>query len=171
MPTEKRPFILVDAERCSGCRLCEIACAMMHTGRCSPGHSRIRVLDVAGGGGHVPLLCQACEKAPCIACCPMNARTRTAAGAVVTDEDRCIGCRACRYICPLAAPGIDPVTGKTMTCDLCADDNAGPWCVAACRDCGALSVVATGSAAIRKTRRSAGQIRAGFAPAKGSKGQ
>jgi Fe-S-cluster-containing dehydrogenase component len=39
---------------------------------------------------------------------------------VVTDEDRCIGCRACAYICPFGAPVVNPDSGKTMTCDLCA---------------------------------------------------
>jgi carbon-monoxide dehydrogenase iron sulfur subunit len=121
MPPDKNPFILIDPEKCSGCRLCEIACAMIHTGRCSPEHSRIRILSFNGARSHVPLLCQACEQAPCIKCCPMNARGRTAEGAVVTDPDRCIGCRACLYICPFATPVVNPDTGKTMTCDLCAD--------------------------------------------------
>jgi Fe-S-cluster-containing dehydrogenase component len=155
MPPEKNPFILIDPEKCSGCRLCEIACAMVHTGRCSPEHSRIRIMSFDGGSPHVPLLCQACEQAPCIKCCPMNARGRTAEGAVVTDPDRCIGCRACLYICPFATPVVDPDTGKTMTCDLCADDGGGPWCVNACRDCGALKVSEAREVVARKCRGSA----------------
>jgi carbon-monoxide dehydrogenase iron sulfur subunit len=155
MPTDKNPFILIDPEKCSGCRLCEMACAMIHTGRCSPEHSRIRILSFAGGSSHVPLLCQACEHAPCIKCCPMNARGRTAEGAVVTDADRCIGCRACLYICPFATPVVNPDTGKTMTCDLCADDGTGPWCVKACRDCGALKVSETREVVARKCREGA----------------
>ena len=159
---EKHPFILVEAEKCSGCRLCELACSMMHSGRCSPEHSRIRILRFAHGSSHVPLLCQACEQAPCIKCCPMNARGRTAEGAVVTDEDRCIGCRACLYICPFAAPTVNPDTGRTMTCDLCADDGTGPWCVKACRDCGALKSIEACEAVTRKTRGRAEQAKASY---------
>jgi carbon-monoxide dehydrogenase iron sulfur subunit len=155
MPMDTNPFIHIDPEKCSGCRLCEMACAMMHTGRCSPKHSRIHILRLGGGSSHVPLLCQACEQAPCIKCCPMNARGRTAEGAVVTDPDRCIGCRACLYICPFAAPVVSPGTGKTMTCDLCADDGTGPWCVKACRDCGALKVFEARQVVARKCRESA----------------
>jgi anaerobic carbon-monoxide dehydrogenase iron sulfur subunit len=129
-----------------------MACAMIHTGRCNPEHSRIRILTFDGVSSHVPLLCQACEQAPCIKCCPMNARGRTAEGAVVTDPDRCIGCRACLYICPFATPVVDPDTGKTMTCDLCADDGTGPWCVKACRDCGALNVSEVHEVVARKCR-------------------
>jgi len=152
MPPDKYPFILIDPEKCSGCRLCEMACAMIHTGRCSPQYSRIRILTFEGDSSHVPLLCQACEQAPCIKCCPMNARGRSADGAVVTDADRCIGCRACIYICPFATPVVSPDTGKTMTCDLCADDGTGPWCVKACRDCGALQVSETRQVVGRKCR-------------------
>jgi Fe-S-cluster-containing hydrogenase component 2 len=166
MPPEKNPFILIDPEKCSGCRLCEMACAMMHTGRCNPTHSRIRILSFDGAGSHVPLLCQACEQAPCIKCCPMNARDRTAEGAVVTDADRCIGCRACLYICPFATPAVDPDTGKTMTCDLCADDGTGPWCVKACRDYGALKTVDPGKTATWKSRERAAQAKGAYKPKK-----
>jgi len=155
MPPDTNSFIHIDSEKCSGCRLCEMACAMMHTGRCSPKHSRIHILSLGGGSSHVPLLCQACEQAPCIKCCPMNARGRTAEGAVVTDPDRCIGCRACIYICPFAAPVVSPHMGKTMTCDLCADDGTGPWCVKACRDCGALKVSEARQVVARKCREGA----------------
>jgi Fe-S-cluster-containing dehydrogenase component len=90
----------------------------------------------------------------------MNARGRTLEGAVVTDEDRCIGCRACLYICPFAAPTVNPDTGRTMTCDLCADDGTGLWCVKACRDCGALKSIDACEAVIRKTRDQAEQAKA-----------
>jgi anaerobic carbon-monoxide dehydrogenase iron sulfur subunit len=82
----------------------------------------------------------------------MNARGRTAEGAVVTDTDRCIGCRACIYICPCATPVVSPDTGQTMTCDLCADDGTGPWCVKACRDYGALKVSEARQVVARKCR-------------------
>jgi Fe-S-cluster-containing dehydrogenase component len=85
----------------------------------------------------------------------MNARGRTAEGAVVTDPDRCIGCRACLYICPFATPVVDPDTGKTMTCDLCADDGGGLGCVNACRDCGALKVSEAREVVARKCRKGA----------------
>jgi Fe-S-cluster-containing dehydrogenase component len=64
----------------------------------------------------------------------MTARFRDDRGAVLTDDERCIGCRACLYICPFGTPVVDPDSGKTSTCDRCADDPTGPWCVAACRE-------------------------------------
>ncbi len=50
------------------------------------------------------------------------------------------------------APTVHPQTGKTMTCDLCADDGGRPWCVKACRDCGALTLVEAREALSRETR-------------------
>lgn len=98
----------------------------------------------------------------------MNARLRIANDAVVTDEDRCIGCRACVYICPFGAPVVNPDSGITLTCDLCADEDGTPWCVRACRDCGALKVVDSGQAGSRKSRQRAGQTRTAYVPKKGA---
>jgi Fe-S-cluster-containing dehydrogenase component len=164
MSPEKTSIVTVDPEKCNGCRLCELACAMMHHGRLSPRHSRIQVLDFGGGETYVPVLCQACENAPCIDACPMNARRRRDDGAVDTEEERCIGCRACLYICPMRGPVVDPDTGKTMSCDRCADAGGEPWCVKACRDQGALQVVAAGRSAVQKTRERADQLKTAYTP-------
>jgi Fe-S-cluster-containing hydrogenase component 2 len=91
-----------------------MACSMMHHGILSPHRARIRVLRFASGGGNIPLICHACEDAPCIKTCPMNARRRLDNQAVVTDGERCIGCRACAYICPFGAPQVHPDSGKAM---------------------------------------------------------
>lgn len=125
--------IFIDPTRCTGCRLCELACSMVHHGILSTHRSRIKVITFPSPVHHQPVVCQACDDAPCIKVCPVNARVRQANQSVTTDEEKCIGCRACLYICHLASPAINPDTGQTMTCDLCADEASGPWCVAACR--------------------------------------
>lgn len=166
MSSAKKSAITIDQEKCNGCRLCQLACAMMHHGRLSPRHSRIQVLDFGRGETYVPVLCQACETAPCIDACPMNARLRRADGAVETEEDRCIGCRACLYICPMHGPVVNPDTGKTMTCDRCADAGRDPWCVKACRDQGALRTVDAARCAAPKTRERAAQLKTAYQPRK-----
>ncbi len=135
-----------------------IACAMKHHGRIDPSLSRVTIQRFGDHGLNVPVICLACDEAPCIKVCPMNARIRQENGTVVTDTDVCIGCRACTYMCPVASPRINPYTNQTLTCDMCAGEEE-PWCVAACRKERALTLCREGSAASRTARESARKIR------------
>lgn len=137
----RREQLRVDPNRCTGCQRCRIACAMKHHDSVDPDLARIRIVRLESKALYVPVVCMACDRAPCIKVCPMNARLRQTNGTVVTDTDVCIGCRACVYICPVGSPAANPYTGQTMTCDMCGDDAAGPWCVTACKREGALKVL------------------------------
>lgn len=147
----------IDPEKCSGCRLCEIACSIKHHGTSNTDFSRIRILHLTPSEKNIPLVCMACDDAPCIKVCPMNARLRETNGAVVTDQERCIGCRACIYICPIGSPSVNPNTHKTMTCDMCKGETS-PWCVTACRFEGALKMVDAETSYKEKARKQAERI-------------
>lgn len=151
----RREQLRIDPGKCTACQRCTIACAMKHHGRVDPRLSRIKILQFQNQGLNVPVVCMACENAPCINVCPMNARKRTANGSVITDTDVCIGCRACVYICPVSSPTANPHTGRTMTCDMCEDDDAGPWCVTACRFEGALTVCENDTLVMEAARQQA----------------
>lgn len=132
MPGLKEKVLVIDPDKCTGCHSCEMACSMKHFGKNHPNYSRIRIQEFRDINTFIPITCQGCEEAPCMKVCPMGARMRLESGAVVTNEDACIGCRACIYVCYCGAPVINPETGKTMTCNLCEGDEMGPWCVKAC---------------------------------------
>lgn len=155
----RREQIVVDPQKCTACHQCTMACAMKHYGRINPQLARIKIIELKDQKMNVPVICMACEDAPCIKVCPMNARVRLLNGAVVTNTDVCIGCRACIYICPAAAPAVNPYTGRTMTCDLCEGDDTGPWCVTACKDQGALKICKTDEALMEKTRKQAARTK------------
>ena len=157
---KRREQLLVDAKRCTGCKRCMLACSMKHHNAINPSLSRVRVLPFDSQGLNVPILCMACDNAPCIKVCPMNARVRQANGTVVTDPAACIGCRACVYICPVGSPSVNPFSGQTMTCDMCMDDGAEPWCVAACKREGALKMAGGGSLTREAVRERAARSRA-----------
>jgi Fe-S-cluster-containing dehydrogenase component len=161
----RREHLRIDPHRCTGCGRCLLACSMHHHGRLDPRLARIRLLRFPRPALNVPVICMACDQAPCIKACPMNARVREPNGTVVTDPELCIGCRACVYICPAGSPTIHPGSGRSMTCDMCRGNPAGPECVRACRLEGALTLPPGGSPARAAAREAAGRGRRPAAPA------
>ncbi|MDZ7761357.1 MAG: 4Fe-4S dicluster domain-containing protein [Desulfovermiculus sp.] len=155
----RREHLLIEPQKCTGCRRCMIACAMQHFDKPDPRLSRVKILTLNPQGLSVPIICMACEQAPCIKVCPMNARFRLKNGCVGTNTDVCIGCRACVYICPVGSPTVHPSSGQTMTCDMCWEAKEEPWCVTACRLEGALRLGTDWSKARTAARRRANQIR------------
>jgi Fe-S-cluster-containing hydrogenase component 2 len=128
--------ISVIPERCTGCQACEMVCSLSHEDACSSSLSRIRVKKWEEISLFIPIVCQNCEKPPCLDVCPTGARRRVPeTGAVVTDEKQCVGCKSCLYVCPNGAPVFHPSTKRTMTCDLCKGK---PLCTQICA-VGALS--------------------------------
>jgi carbon-monoxide dehydrogenase iron sulfur subunit len=141
--------LVVDHVKCTGCRLCEMVCSVEHAGVNSPSHSRIHVIKWPLEGLELPMLCQQCEEAPCIAICPTNALARDAfMDRVTLDYDLCIGCKMCVIACPFGGMGIDPAAQRVIKCDLCDGD---PACVRFC-DPGALAFVPSTSVHMKKKR-------------------
>jgi Fe-S-cluster-containing hydrogenase component 2 len=120
-------IILVDPWKCTGCRMCEVACSFYHEKECNPSRSRINVLKLKDDI-FLPSLCQHCEEPLCIDLCFRKAITRDENGRVLINYDRCIGCRLC-LLCPLGGISVDVKTGKVIKCDLCGGE---PRCVKVC---------------------------------------
>ena len=96
--------MVVDLERCQGCRACTEACKVENnTGR---GMFWMYVFRLEEGTfpdtkmSFLPRPCQHCDNAPCVKVCPTGARFKREDGIVLTDSDRCIGCRYCELACP-----------------------------------------------------------------------
>ncbi|MEA3407314.1 MAG: 4Fe-4S dicluster domain-containing protein [Chloroflexota bacterium] len=78
-------------------------------------------------------ICSQCEEAPCIEACPLDAMSRDArTGAVIIDEELCVGCMQCRDACPWDIPKRHPHKRLAIKCDLCNEREEGPLCVEVC---------------------------------------
>ena len=123
--------LVVDYEKCTGCRSCEMACSVSHVQVVNPIKSAVRVVKWEAEGLSVPIVCQQCEEPACAAICPVQAISRDPdIGAVIVDSDLCVGCRMCVVACPFGAVALDRDRRQAIKCDLCG--GAEPWCVRFC---------------------------------------
>jgi len=87
---------------------------------------------------HVKIQCMHCNEPACASACLVNALKKTPEGAVVYNEDLCIGCRYCMAACPFYMPAYDyssPLRPKVTKCILCYQkitNGEVPACVADC---------------------------------------
>ncbi len=109
-PAGRQWVLVFDLQKCEGCVTtgkppqCTESCNAEHF--VPDGQQWIRVLEVEGPEGHnyfMPRPCMQCENAPCVNVCPVGASYHDAAGVVLVDHNRCIGCRLCMAACPYGA--------------------------------------------------------------------
>ncbi|HSJ54083.1 MAG TPA: 4Fe-4S dicluster domain-containing protein [Anaerolineae bacterium] len=127
--------LIVDLNKCVGCRVCESACNQRN--RLPGEQSYIRVLSRGDEQNRwfLPVQCQHCQHAPCATVCPVNATYEHSSGVVLVNEKTCVGCKYCVVACPYGARIYDEHTGVASKCWLCLDWVLGggePACVQAC---------------------------------------
>ena len=131
MSQDERVWIERNYRNCSGCRRCEIVCALYHEGKIWPEASRIRVFMIVPGV-EIPHLCFQCEDYPCVEVCPTGALSvNSQTGAVNVDASKCTACTLCIQACPGNAPHLHPEGNYVVICDLC---DGKPKCVEACQE-------------------------------------
>ncbi|MBI4296890.1 MAG: 4Fe-4S dicluster domain-containing protein [Chloroflexi bacterium] len=147
--------ILVDAQKCTGCRTCELVCSVKNEGMANPSRARLTVVKFEDILLEIPMLCQQCSTAPCMAICPAKAISRDdASGIVSVNYDLCIGCKMCVVVCPFGAMKFDPVSRKVAKCEQCGGD---PTCVKFC-ETKALQYVDVAAVNLKKAREGARRL-------------
>ncbi|MCK5447932.1 MAG: 4Fe-4S dicluster domain-containing protein [Gemmatimonadota bacterium] len=153
----------VDAGKCIGCGRCVQACKTENDVPLEPHYFNTWVeryiiqtdgevvVDSPNGGMEgfspalsegeiqrtffVPKLCNHCENPPCVQVCPVGATFTTEDGAVLIDDEYCIGCRYCIQACPYGARWFHPekhVAAKCMFCYHRLVKGLVPACVEVC---------------------------------------
>ncbi len=154
-PTGK--VLVIDHEKCTGCRLCELVCSVFHDGVSNAIRSRIKIMKWEAEGLYIPMSCQQCQDAPCKIICPVKAISRDERlNRVVVDQTKCIGCRSCVSVCPFGAMNFNVIDRKVFKCDLCDGD---PQCVRFC-DVKAVDYVEADRVSTLKKRSAAEKISA-----------
>lgn len=155
-----RMGVLVDTTVCIGCRNCEWACRQAHglptppraayeddrafAGRRRPDDTALTVVnrhaDPGDPGRPIPVKvqCMHCAHPACVSACIVGALSKGQDGAVVWNDDKCIGCRYCMVACPFQIPAFEfgrARQPRVMKCDFCAARRARgelPACVDIC---------------------------------------
>lgn len=161
----KRWGLLIDVNKCSpDCNDCVTACSTENgwkdAGKPSTDAQWIRKVTMkntsTGRETSMPVMCQHCEKPPCVDVCPTGASFKREDGIVLVDKHTCIGCRYCMMACPFSARSFvhEPVNnqkshaprgqGTVESCTLCVhrvDVGGIPACVEACSNAGHQAII------------------------------
>ncbi len=109
--------VLFDANRCIGCKLCQITCKKVNN---LPPDDNVTTLSATtftfidfkniSAKMDKPTIkpvkrqCMHCQDPACVSVCPVGALTKKENGVVAYDPHRCIGCRYCITACPFEIP-------------------------------------------------------------------
>ena len=143
-PYTKHYSMLMLQNRCVDCEKCIDACR--ETNHVPVGHGawrtaiqeRLTVIDGEEKREFRPILCNHCNRPPCVRVCPTKATYKDpATGIVVMNYKKCIGCKTCMAACPYNARYFSHDKYAIDKCNFCLDtrlekgkkDTA---CVAAC---------------------------------------
>jgi formate dehydrogenase iron-sulfur subunit len=128
----KSKGLLIDITKCIGCGACSQACAEANNlpkedaKELSATHYTV-VQGYNNDETFVRRLCMHCEQPTCVSACLVGALRKTETGAVVYDEDKCIGCRYCMQACPFEVPRYEwsSLSPRVQKCKMCYERVAG----------------------------------------------
>jgi len=137
---KKQYALVVDLDKCFGCKGCSVSCHNEHD--MPPGVNFCKV-DMEGPTGVFPDLemsffprnCMHCSNPSCVEVCPADAININDDGLVIIDADLCSGCGECIEACPYGVCYYNDEKQIAQKCDMClhlVKNGDEPNCVASC---------------------------------------
>jgi len=109
--------LVVQPEKCTGCRLCEQICAIHHFGQTNTKLAAIRIVGEFPALIHYPhCLCK--QRGACIEACTTGAIIERD-GAIHVEVTECIACWQCVDVCPQEAIFVHETIEYPIICNLC----------------------------------------------------
>ncbi len=109
--------IKVNANACTGCRLCRQVCAIEKFNETNPRKARLRIeASFPSPGKFRPRVCVQCGK--CAEACPENAIYKDERGVYIVDDAKCTACGICIDTCPFGVM-MSWKGGTAYKCDFC----------------------------------------------------
>ncbi len=127
--------IAIDIEKCTGCFSCFLACRDEYVGNDYPplsiaqpknAQKWIDVKEIEYGNGsklkmdYIPVMCQHCEEAPCMAAGPEGAVYRRDDGIVIIDPEKAKGHKEILDACPYRVISWNEEKNVPQKCTMCA---------------------------------------------------
>jgi len=133
-------WMVIDLDRCWGCRACEVACKQELGLGAGPRPMRVidsgaRQIGQTLQRDFVPTLCQHCDRPACQEACPTESLYREADGSIQIRKEACSGCGACAAACPYGMLAMDAEGLLPVKCTLCRERRAAgalPSCAQHC---------------------------------------
>jgi len=145
---KKYPYVphycmVLRQDRCIDCQLCMDACVKTNHVPDYGYRTAILEREIPIGPDRkqrefMPVLCNHCNRPPCVRVCPTRATYKDEkTGIVMMDSKKCIGCKTCMAACPYNARYFNEEIRAVDKCDFCfttrlSRGEAEPACVAAC---------------------------------------
>jgi len=143
-PYQPHYAMLIYNDRCIDCERCIEACSQTNSVPSYGSRNAILSRKIKGVAASkmirefLPVLCNQCNRPPCVRVCPTKATYKDKKnGIVMMHESLCIGCKACMTACPYNARYYKRETQAVDKCDFCyrkrlQNGETNTACAAAC---------------------------------------
>jgi protein NrfC len=125
-PYKPHYSMVIQQDNCIDCERCSAACAATNDvpsyGWRTKVFEQINPDSVERRTEFIPVLCNQCNNPACVRACPTKATYKDkTTGIIMTDQEKCIGCKTCMSACPYNCRYFNEEVMAVDKCNFCYD--------------------------------------------------